>query len=104
VYHLCTRNEVLTEVSMQVMVFWDVMLCALFDSYQLLEEHTASNFMITSSAIKTELGGSSYLLIPIYQTVWHLTPDDYNLEQFVNMGRVSQLCLHSTDANVNTKW
>jgi hypothetical protein len=45
----------MTEVTIQVMVFWDVMLCALIDSYQHLEEPAASNFMITSSAIKTEI-------------------------------------------------
>jgi hypothetical protein len=47
---------------------------------------------------------SSYLLIPIYQTAWHLTAEDCKLEQFVNMRRVSQLCLFSTAANLNTKW
>ena len=91
-------------MSIQVTVSWDVMLCTLLDSYQLLEEPAASNFMITSSALKTEIWGSSYLLIDIYQTVWHLTQHDGNVEQFVNMRRVVQLCLYSTDANFNTKW
>jgi len=41
--------------------------------------------------------------MPIYQTVWHLTAEDCNLEQSVNIGRVSQLLLFSTDANFNTQ-
>jgi hypothetical protein len=81
------------------MVIWDVMLCTFLDSYQ--EEPGASKFMITSSAIKAEIWGSSDLLVPIYQTVCHLTPEDCNSEQFVNLRTVSQLCLHSTDANFN---
>jgi hypothetical protein len=55
VYHVCTRDELLTKVSIQVVVFWDAILCALLDSYQLLEEPDATNFITISSAIKTEI-------------------------------------------------
>jgi hypothetical protein len=77
------RFEVLTAVTMNIIVIWDVTPCTLVNLVFPLPISIPSLFqcLTYSSALKMEATGSSKTLVMIYQTIQHHIPDDNNLHR-----------------------
>jgi hypothetical protein len=69
----------------KITVFWDMVPCmsSLIDVQRLLEEHSASIFMVEEnkekSTMKVEGACSSKMSVSINQLTWCLIPEDSNL-------------------------
>jgi hypothetical protein len=68
------RSEVLTAVNFKITIFWDVMCCSLIDGYCF-----RGTCCFHHQGLKTEIVCSTKTLVTTYQTAWHHTTQDYNL-------------------------
>jgi hypothetical protein len=85
---LNVRFEVLMVVTMNTIVFWDVIPCSIAESYQCSGGTCYLCLQSISCNVKKEAAGSSQTLVTFYHITWCHVPQDSNLQK-LNVSIVS---------------